>query len=238
MRLSISAWARRFPRLAFAVAQALTSSRSPVTPNALGVAQPSFPGSIFKCAGTGLAGVTQVLPTPPGALSQWTYDRGVTYVPSGTYGPVACPAKTKIYPAVGSYGMVGIGEVFGPIVITDNYMDVSSAYGYPRAPSLYQLAGASHSMGKGITAAIFGTTLTTSASVTINKGEYVYAPDLCSPSNYTLCPEITASATGTSFEVTPGFSTTAPEAMTVVDPTIAADRVLGQRRYGGSGPPG
>ena len=198
-------------------------------PNALGVTEAFFPNSIFNCNtpgyNGGFAAVTKVSDGGPGYLSQWTYDAGSTFAPNGTYGPAQCAKKTREYHAVGSYGVTGFGGVFGPIVIQNNYMDVSSAYGYPRAPSLYQLAGASHSMGKGITASISGTTLTTSASVTINKGEYVYAPDLCSPSNYTLCPEITASATGTSFQVTAGFSTTAPEAMTVVDPTICSQPI-------------
>lgn len=195
-------------------------------PNALGVLQPFFPGSIFPCAGTGIAGVpgSQVTPPPPGALSQWLYDGGVTYAPNGTYGPVACPAKTRLYAAVGSYALTGIPPIInGPAEIQDNYMDVSSEPNYPTAPTIYQLAGASHALSG--TGAISGTTLTTSVSQTINAGEYVYAANLCSTSNYTLCPKITASATGTSFQVTSGFSTAA-EAMTVEDPTICSQPIL------------
>ncbi len=99
-------------------------------------------------------------------------------------------------------------------------MDVSSAYGYPTHPALYQLAGASHALS-GTGAITPDGTLATSVSQTINKGEYIYAANICSTANYTLCPKVLSRATGTSFQVTPGFSTAA-EAMTVADPTICS----------------
>lgn len=92
-------------------------------PNDAGAVAPFFPGGIFKCAGTGLAGVpgTQVIPPAGGALSQWLYEGGSTHAPNGTYGPVNCPRKTEFYPAVGSYAVTGFGGVFnGPVVVADN----------------------------------------------------------------------------------------------------------------------
>lgn len=187
-------------------------------PNAAGITAPAFPGTLSSCGGSNVSLVagTQVLPPPPGALSQWLYDNSTTYAPVNA-GPAVCPTAT-ITPQVGSYSVTGWGSVFtGQVVVASNFMDVSSQPGYPSNPAVYQLAGASHSMGNGVTASISGNILTTSASVQLNAQESVAAAGICTSADYSQCPMIAVSASGTTHQLTQSYGTVAAETMTVLD---------------------
>lgn len=181
------------------------------TNNILFITSESAPlgyGASLNCTGVSGSTYKQIPgPYPAGVVEEYGFDGllAAQYYPTWTAFATATPCSgTAFAEEVSNGALIGShgAAPYGSPVLQNNYMDISSFANGGTTPAVWNFSEVDITPNPVSIASgsISGNTLTTSTSVSLEQGLYVYAADIpgCSTSMHD-CPRVDIGGTGTTF---------------------------------------